>query len=204
MRIRIPKPRNAIAQRQLELRKNLWPEATDEWLWSRLRHDGFTTLPKGMPLILGIMDDLSKGQPVSSTYLELWCRTFDECFVTLSKPREMAFHAGFDGQRAERTWRSRLDILDRLNFISLKEGSSGPASYALLWNPYKVIKDHFESKTPGLRQDKYNALLERMSEIGDNSISTGVMNSATQAVPPLVPPNNWPGGVDPNKKADVT
>ena len=63
-----------------------------------------------MPLILSLMDDVSKGQPISSTYLELWCRTFDESFVTLSKPREMAFHAGFDGRRAERTWRSRLDI----------------------------------------------------------------------------------------------
>jgi len=58
-------------QRQLELRKNLWPEATDEWLWSRHTHDGFTSLPKGMPLILSLMDDLSKGQPISSTYLEL-------------------------------------------------------------------------------------------------------------------------------------
>jgi hypothetical protein len=198
MKIRIPKPRNAMAQRQLELRKNLWSEATDEWLWSRHTHDGFTSLPKGMPLILSIMDDLSKGQPVSSTYLELWCRTFDESFVTLSKPREMAFHAGFDGQRAERTWRSRLDILARLNFISLKEGPSGRVSYALIWNPYKVIKDHFEKKTPGLRQDKYNALLERMSEIGDTSMSAPAAPAAGPAVPP---PRNWPGGVNPNKKA---
>ena len=72
----IPKPRNAMAKRQLELRQSLWPEVTDDWLWSRHTHDGFTSLPKGMPLILTIMDDLSKGQPVSSTYLELWCRTF--------------------------------------------------------------------------------------------------------------------------------
>lgn len=198
MRLRIPKPRNAVAQRQLELRKSLWPEATDEWLWSRHRHDGYTSLPKGMPLILSIMDDLSKGQPVSSTYLELWCRTFDECFVTLSKPREMAFHAGFDGQRAERTWRGRLDILAKTNFISLKEGPSGPVSYALIWNPYKVIKEHFEKKTSGLRQDKYNALLERVSEIGDSSMSP--VSSPSTVTPP--PPNNWPDGVDPNKKAD--
>ena len=115
--------------------------------------------------------DMSKGQPVSSTYLELWCRTFDENFVVLSKPREMAFHAGFDGQRAERTWRGRLEILADLNFIGLKEGPSGPMSYALIWNPYKVIKDHHDKKAPGLRQDKYNALLERMSEIGDASIT---------------------------------
>jgi hypothetical protein len=58
-------------QQQLELRKNLWSEATDEWLWSRHTRDGFTRPPKGMPLILSLMDDLSKGQPISSTYLEL-------------------------------------------------------------------------------------------------------------------------------------
>lgn len=201
--MRVPKPRNVMAQRQLELRKTLWPEATDEWLWSRHRQDGFTTLPKGMPLILSIMDDLSKGKPISSTYLELWCRTFDECFVTLSKPREMAFHAGFDGQRAERTWRGRLDILHRLNFIGLKEGPSGPVSYALIWNPYKVIKDHAERKTPGLRQDKFNALLERVSEIGDNSMSVTAASAAvSQPLPP--PPSNWPNGIDPNKKATVS
>lgn len=79
-----------------------------------------------MPLMLSIMDDLSEGQPVSSTYLELWCRAFDECFVTLSKTREMAFHAGFTGQRGERTWRSRMKILADRSFIDIKEGPSGP------------------------------------------------------------------------------
>src|SRR5258708_4020394 len=105
----LQKPRKKIAKRQLELRNRLWPEfATDpelvkDLLWSRLTHDGYTSLPKAMPLIMGIMDDLAKGQPVSSTYLELWCRTFDESFVVLSKSRDMAFHSGFSGQRAERT-----------------------------------------------------------------------------------------------------
>jgi len=121
--------------------------------------------------MLSIMDDLAKGHPVSLTYLELWCRTYDENFVTLSKPREIAFHSGFYGQRAERTWRSRLNILQELGFISLREGPSGPASYALIFNPYKVIKAHYEQCNPGLRKDKYNALMERALEIGDNSLS---------------------------------
>ncbi len=194
----IPKPRNAMAKRQLELRQSLWPEVPDEWLWSRHTHDGFTSLPKGMPLILSIMDDMSKGQPVSSTYLELWCRTFDENFVTLSKPRDMAFHAGFDGQRAERTWRARLDILAKLNFIALKEGSSGPASYALIYDPYKVIKWHVENKTPGVRHDKYNALLERAAEIKEHSLSPPAAPTAAAPAPAVPPPSNWPGGVDPN------
>jgi hypothetical protein len=170
-RAAIRQPRKKIAKRQLELRQRLWPDVTEEWLWSRHTHDGFTTLPKCMPLIMSIMDDLANGQPVSSTYLELWCRTFDENFVTLSKPREIAFHSGFYGQRAERTWRGRLNILAQLNFISLREGPSGPASYALIYNPYKVVQFHHEQKTPGLRADKYNALLERAIDVGDDSFS---------------------------------
>ena len=160
-------PRKKIAQRQLELRNRLWPGVGDEYLWRRQKHDGFTTVPRTMPLIMTIMDDLSEGHPVSSTYFELWCRAFDECFVTLSKPREMAFHAGFTGQRGERTWRDRMRILAELNFIDIKEGPSGPMSYALIFNPYLVIRRHQQEKPGGvgIRADKFNALMERAAEI---------------------------------------
>jgi hypothetical protein len=189
----IKKPRKKIAQRQLELRAKLWPDVGPERLWSRHTHHGFTTLPRCMPLIMEIMDDMAKGQPVSMTYLELWCRSYDESFVVLSKPSSTAFGSGFSGQRAERTWRNRLSILASLTFIDLKGGPSGPASYALIFNPYKVIEWHHQQRTPGLRADRYNALLERMSEIGDSSMST-------PDEPTVAPPSNWPGGVDPNKK----
>jgi hypothetical protein len=164
-------PRKKIAKRQLELRGRLWPGVPQEWLWTRQTHNGFTTLPKAMPLMMSIMDDMAKGQPVSGTYLELWCRTFDESFVTLSKPREIAFHSGFTGQRGERTWRGRLKILSDLLFIRLSEGPSGPASYALILNPYKVIQYQFFQQHPGVRKDKYNALMERAAEIGDESLT---------------------------------
>jgi hypothetical protein len=167
----VKKPRKKIAQRQLELRTKLWPDVGPELLWSRHTHDGFTTLPRCMPLIMGIMDDMAKGQPVSMTYLELWCRSFDENFVVLSKPSSTAFGSGFSGQRAERTWRSRLNILSSLRFIDLKGGPSGPASYVLIFNPYKVIEWHHQQRTPGLREDKYNALMERASEVGDESLA---------------------------------
>ena len=163
-------PRKKIAKRQLELRNRLWPDLDPKQLWSRHTHDGYTTLPKCIPLIMSIMDDLA-GVPVSPTYLELWCRTFDENFVTLSKPREMAFNSGFSGQRAERTWRARLGTLADLGFIDVKAGPSGPASYALVFNPYKVIQRHYDQKNSGLRQDKYHALLERALEVGDESLS---------------------------------
>ena len=89
--------------------------------------------------------------------------------------------------------------LAKLNFIALKEGSSGPASYALIYDPYKVIKWHVENKTPGVRQDKYNALLERAAEIKEHSLSPPAAPPAALApAVPVPPPSNWPGGVDPN------
>ena len=65
---------------------------------------------------------------------------------------EMAFHAGFTTQRAERTWRQKLDVLAELRFIDIKSGATGSASYALLWNPYVVIKLHHDNKNDGLRE----------------------------------------------------
>ena len=118
-----------------------------------------------MPLILSIMDDLA-GTPVGMAYLELWGRAFDEGFVTLSRSKEIAFHAGFDGQRGERTWRSKMQSLADLGFIEVQTGPSGSMSYALILNPYLVIRRLHECKTPGLREDKYNALVERAGEIG--------------------------------------
>jgi hypothetical protein len=163
-------PRKKIAQRQIELRNRLWPTHHDGHLWRRQAHDGFMTLPRTMPLMLEIMNDLAGGQPVSTTYLELWGRAYDESFVTLSKPREMAFHAGFAGQRGERTWRGRMKLLAQLGFINIKEGPSGPMSYALILNPYLVIRRHMQEGHPGVRADKYNALMQRAGEIGASDL----------------------------------
>ena len=51
------------------------------FLRDRKAHKGFTTIPKTMPLILRIMDEMTKGAPVSSTYMTLWCSTWDNGFV---------------------------------------------------------------------------------------------------------------------------
>jgi len=139
-----------------------------------------------MPLILDIINDLSKGQPVSSTYLELWCRAFDECFVTLSKHTEMAFHAGFAGQRAVRTWMQRMNRLRELGFIDIMPGASGPLSYALILNPYRVIRRLREKKTPGLTAEKYNALLSRTIEIGASELEEPMPDSPNLHTAPSV------------------
>ena len=170
---------NAIVRKQLEQREVLWPGSASR-LWNRKANKGFATIPKTMPLVLQIMDDLSKGKPLSSTYLGLWCSTWDNSFVTVSKPQEMAHAAGFSGSRADYTWISRIRILEELGFINVKPGASGQITYVLLFNPHLIIRDHYANGTPGLTEGTYNALLSRALEIGAKDMSHGVDTDATE------------------------
>jgi len=173
---------SAISKKQLAIRDLHWPNA-DEWLWDRHAHKGFTTIPKTLPVILKIMDEMTKGAPVSSTYLTLWCHTWDNSFVALSKQAEMANAAGFGGQRGEHTWVTRVRKLRDLKFINVKAGKSGPLSNAIIWNPHLVIRWHYHMKTPGLTEQSYNSLLETALDIG----ALDMTRPWTPSVPGQVP-----------------
>ncbi len=154
-----------IEERYLLMRDQLWPDLDEDRLWNRKKKAGFTTIPRTMPLIGQIMDHMSGGKKVSSTYLVLWCRLFENSMVVIENEGKMAFEAGFSGQRAILTWKTRMKKLLELQFIDAKAGPSSQYNYVLIWNPYQVIRDHL--KTGQLNQDVYyTALLERAMEIG--------------------------------------
>jgi hypothetical protein len=159
----------AIAKKQLAIRDLHWPGMTT-WLWHRTANKGFTTIPKTFPLILKILDEMTKGAPVSSTYLTLWCNTWDNSFVVLNKHGDMANASGFGGQRGEHTWATRMKKLQELDFIDIKGGKSGPMSNAIIWNPHFVLRWHHHNKTPGLTEASYNALVETALEVGANDM----------------------------------
>lgn len=153
-----------IARQKREIRKSVWPELDESDLWLYKNSDGWLTIPRAMPLLLRIMDMLApKGKPISHTYLDLWCRTFDDAFVIVSNPREMAYYSGFSGERAEGTWASRMRILKELGFIDFREGASGPMNYVLIFNPYQIIKRHHEEGN--LNNAAFTALKTRAIEI---------------------------------------
>ena len=161
------KTRSKIDRRIKKLRDSLWADAETR-IWKYEDSSGWLNIPRSMPVILRILDSLTKGQPVSSTYLELWCRTYNNGFIAANRAREMAFFSGFDGERAQRTWLSRIRKLHELGFIEVKEGPSGPVSYILINNPYTALKQ--------LRDDGkifepfWNALIERMIDIGASDL----------------------------------
>lgn len=156
--------RKTMSERDLELRATLWPELDTRLLWNRTEAVGFATMPRTMPLIGLIMDDLAgKGHPVSSVYMGLWCRVFDVGVIKISNPRELAYEAGFLSSRNESTWRSRMNILRDLHFIDIKGGASGPYSFALIYDPYYVIQTYHMGN---FRSEMLNALVARCHEIG--------------------------------------
>jgi hypothetical protein len=154
----------SILRRQLDARKKLWPTLSNDMLWS-MNNEGWVALPRLMPLMLSIMDDLSgKGVPVSRTYLELWSRIrIEESFIALNRPDEMAFHAGFEGQRALRTWKDRMHRLAKLGFIGVMPGPLGELSFAVIYNPYHVIKRAYLAKQ--VHENKWQALAIRANEV---------------------------------------
>jgi len=197
-----------IQRQKAELRASLWPELDQKRLWIYKETGGWLNIPRAMPLLLRIMDTMSKGKPVSAVYLDLWCRTFNDSFVIANKPREMAFYAGFNGERAERTWADRMAILVKLGFIETKEGPTGPMSYVLILNPFLVLKEHRAQGTIG--QNAYNALLERLIETGTDELAepaaeaapedagTDVATAAAPALPPLTPSTAFAGWSPPS------
>ncbi|MFH0730106.1 MAG: hypothetical protein V2B19_27650 [Pseudomonadota bacterium] len=159
-----------MTEKRLRLRQQHWPEITDENLWLRGRTKGFTTIPRGISLIMRIMDSLSLQKPLSNTYMTLWCYAFDEMTVTIQKPRQMALESGFAGQRAENTWHDRMKKLEELGFIQSTEGVTGDFHYVLLLNPYRVVKNLNEDEKYAVPTVLYNTLIDRVDEIGEATV----------------------------------
>ena len=156
-----------MTNKRLKIRQQHWPDITDEDLWLRSETKGFTTIPRGMSLIMRIMDSLSPQKPLSNTYMTLWCYAFDEMTITIQRPRQMALESGFAGQRAENSWRERMKKLEELGFIRSAKGATGNFHYILLLNPYRVIRELKEDIKYNISEVLYNTMIDRIDEIGE-------------------------------------
>ncbi|MGD0819548.1 MAG: hypothetical protein ABSA71_02250 [Desulfomonilia bacterium] len=154
-----------IHKKKMDLRDQLWNEIPEDKLWNRKTSDGYTTIPRTLTYFCLIMNHLSSGKPLSSTYMALWHHVFDEAMVTIDNPRMFALESGFTGERAERTWKDRMKILTELGFIEAKPGASGDYNYILILNPYYVVKGLLK-KYKEIPQDIINALKQRIIDIG--------------------------------------
>ncbi|ANN57531.1 hypothetical protein A9174_12690 [Mesorhizobium loti NZP2037] len=167
-----------------ELRDTLWPDLDRALLWDSHSEEGYTPVPRTMPIIIKIIDDLTKGTPAGNTYFELWCRARAEMYVSLGAAGSLATHSGYSGQRAVRQWQDRIELLAELGLIRIKGGSAGKYAHAVVLNPHKIIRRLHEEGHEGILSERYDALVERANEIG----STDFKNPPkTDSAPPVAP-----------------
>ncbi len=149
------------AEMQLQFHFPNWAPA---WLWRRKSNNGYTTLPRTLPIVMQAVDAQSKGQPAGHTLFCLWARSPDHPLVTIENPATFAAEAGFDGARAVDTWRRRMKRLVELNLLVHKKGPSGDFHYVLLMNP-NVAMELMHSNNL-VQTDLYARFLDRITEVG--------------------------------------
>ncbi|MEO8021732.1 hypothetical protein [Polaromonas sp.] len=149
------------AQQQMELHFKGFPAV---WIWQRKVNDGYTTLPRTLPIAMQAIDDETKGRPAGHTLFCLWARSPDHPMLVIENPATYASEAGFSGERAVDTWRKRMKQLVELNFIRCVPGPSGDFHYVLLLNPNTAVE---QLRAIGkIQQALYARFIDRVNEIG--------------------------------------
>ena len=128
-------------EKRLRLLANIWgEELTSTPVWNRHDNDGFTTIPRILPHIGRLLDRLAgKGTPVAPTYFALWCRVWDEGCLEIRDKEDLAYEAGFSGQRAIYSLSQRIRKLQELGFIKTKKKGNNDFQYIMIVNPLHVL-----------------------------------------------------------------
>ncbi|MCC6243021.1 MAG: hypothetical protein IT353_09285 [Gemmatimonadaceae bacterium] len=161
----LPRGQSRTDQRRRELREELWPGA-EKTVWTRQSGEkGFTTVPRTISLICGLIKDLAaKGDP-GRTYLDLWARTRDDGFVEVFDEQEFAHSAGYaENTRNVRTWRGHMATLEALGFIRVKPKLTRKYGYVLLVHPHDVVATLRERGN--VRDDWWELFTNRLRDMG--------------------------------------
>lgn len=149
------------AQQQMDIH---FPNIPGAMVWRRKTNDGYTTVPRTLPIAIQAIDAQTKGQPAGYTLFCLWARSPDHPLITIDNPSTFASEAGFIGERAVDTWRKRMKKLKELWFIQSKPGPSGEFHYVLLMNPNAAME---WMRSHNLMQDGlYARFIDRIIEVG--------------------------------------
>ena len=151
------------AQQQMDLH---FPGLDARVLWRRKTNDGFTTLPRTLPIIMQAIDMAYSGQPAGHVLFCLWARSPDHPLIVIENPATFAAEAGYQGDRKVDTWRRRMKILRDLKMILTKPGPSGEFHYVLLLNPNVALGWMKEKGKGQVQNEVYGRFIDRLAEVG--------------------------------------
>lgn len=168
-------------QTNIDLRKVHWADVKDEDIWllsNEHKRFGFAQVPRTLSLVINIINDIAKKKygkaiPAGKTYFALWLHHYGEGLVRIASEAQIAYEAGYGGQRNVSTFRQHMQVLKEIGFIDFRKGVKGPMHYVLLLNPYNVMKRLRDQKDDTgeklVSDEQYAALVERVNDIGSRS-----------------------------------
>jgi hypothetical protein len=117
-------------------------------LWAGEKETGWCAIPRTLPLILGLIDSkgISGKKTASSVYLELLTHHRSDGVVEMGKEGDHAFASGYVGTRAIRTWRERMETLEKNHFIVTKPIGNERFGYVALVHPTTAVQKLHEKK----------------------------------------------------------
>lgn len=172
---------NSVDTKQKTLRDELWPEAAAS-IWDRIDRanvKGYATIPRWLPLIMILIDELSeKGEGNARlTYLELWSRARDAQVITITDEEDIAFSSNCTNpKRAVRTWKNHIKVLMRLGFILVAADGNREIGHILLLNPLAVAaRLHAQEK---VSSRWWSTFKRRAAEIGATIPAASILPAA--------------------------
>jgi hypothetical protein len=129
-----------INQRRQQLRKTYWPNA-EAWLGPQEK-SGWFSGSRTLPLMLDLLDSkaVSGGHQPSKTYLELLSRHWGQGVIEMKHEGQHAYAAGHHSNRALRTWREHMQVLEDQGFIKVVGIGGQKYAYVLLVHPTTVVE----------------------------------------------------------------
>jgi len=121
------------------IRKKIWP---DEDAWLGENEKGFFQAPRTLPFLLLLisMKRIGTKGNAGRVYLELWSRHMGGGVIEMKHEGEHAYAAGYVGNRAMRTWRDHMILLEKNGFIRIKGSGNQRFKYVLLVHPTAVVE----------------------------------------------------------------
>ncbi|HUK31198.1 MAG TPA: hypothetical protein VLV89_08790 [Candidatus Acidoferrum sp.] len=121
------------------IRKKLWP---GDDAWTGENEKGFFQSPRTLPLIMLLisMKRIGTKGNAARVYLELWSRHMGGGVIEMKHEGEHAYAAGYVGNRAMRTWRDHMVLLEKNGFIKIKGSGNQRFKYVLLLHPTAVVE----------------------------------------------------------------
>lgn len=143
----------------------MWPDAPQA-IWDRTAVKGFSTIPRVLPHVCALIRQLTKPGDPTAVYIDLWARQMDDMLVDVESEAACAFSSGFCGNRAVRTWRERVDLLEDAKFIRVKPKGVVKHGYVLILNPLDVVLEMHSRSPRRVPEEWWNSFLSRADEVG--------------------------------------